>query len=60
MQRCVRSYAECCLDDVTASHAAANDMLVHFGHCCFSSEGKTIEGVSSNGSCSKSVLYVDD
>ena len=53
-----RSYAECCLDDVTASHAVANDMIVHFGHSCFSTEGNTIEGVSTEGNCSKNVIYV--
>jgi len=36
-----RSYAECCIDDVTASHAAANDCIVHFGHSCFSSQNQT-------------------
>ena len=38
------SYGECCIDDVTASHAKANDMIVHFGHSCFSTKsfGKPI------------------
>ena len=32
------SYGECCIDDVTASHAEANDLIIHFGHCCLSTE----------------------
>ena len=55
-----RSYAECCLDDVTASHAVANDMIVHFGHSCFSTEGNSIEGVNTEGNCSKHVVYIID
>jgi hypothetical protein len=33
-------------------------MIVHFGHSCFSTEGNTIEGVNTEGNCSKHVLYV--
>ena len=31
------SYSECCVDDVNASHADANDVIVKFGRSCFSS-----------------------
>lgn len=31
-----RSYSECCIDDVNASHAKSNDTIVKFGHSCFS------------------------
>lgn len=34
----IRAYGECCVDDVTASHASANDMIVHFGHSCLSTD----------------------
>jgi len=44
---CRRSYGECCVDDVTASHAKANDAIVHFGHTCFSVESQ-----------SKQIVYV--
>mmetsp|Transcript_41838 Transcript_41838/g.40191 ORF Transcript_41838/g.40191 Transcript_41838/m.40191 type:complete len:149 (+) Transcript_41838:7-453(+) len=30
------SYGECCIDEVNASHAATNDLIVHFGNTCFS------------------------
>ena len=45
-----RSYGECCIDDVTASHAKANDLIVHFGHSCFSTE--------TSGSDTKQIVYV--
>ena len=32
------AYGECCIDDVTASHASANDLIVHFGHSCLSTD----------------------
>ena len=35
---------------MTASHAKANDMIVHFGHCCLSTEGSVNQG--------KNILYV--
>ena len=31
------SYSECCIDDVNASHADVNDVIVKFGRSCFSS-----------------------
>lgn len=30
------SYSECCIDDVNASHAKSNDLIIKFGHSCFS------------------------
>jgi len=33
-----RSYAECCIDDVTASHAQRNDLIVKFGHSCLTTK----------------------
>ena len=47
----ISSYGECCIDDVTASHAKANDAIVHFGHCCLSTETET-PGVQ------KKIIYV--
>ena len=44
------SYGECCVDDVTASHAANNDCIVHFGHSCLSSDNQQQNG--------KKIFYV--
>mmetsp|Transcript_24176 Transcript_24176/g.29983 ORF Transcript_24176/g.29983 Transcript_24176/m.29983 type:complete len:85 (-) Transcript_24176:112-366(-) len=44
------SYGECCIDDVTASHAKANDAIVHFGHSCFSTEAQESD--------TKQIVYV--
>ena len=38
---------------MTASHAKANDMIVHFGHCCLSTE--TCIGPDN---VKKNILYV--
>ena len=40
------SYSECCIDDVNASHAKANDMIIKFGDSCLStaSDSKQSEG----------------
>ena len=46
------SYGECCIDDVTASHAANNDCIVHFGHTCLSSDNR------SQTNTTKQVFYV--
>lgn len=35
-----RSYGECCVDDVNASHLTTNDLIVHFGRCCLSTSSK--------------------
>jgi hypothetical protein len=35
-------------------------MIVHFGHSCFSTEGNSIEGVNTEGNCSKQVVYIVD
>ena len=35
------SYSECCIDDVNASHARANDAIVKFGQACLSTESKS-------------------
>jgi diphthamide biosynthesis enzyme Dph1/Dph2-like protein len=35
------SYSECCIDDVNASHAKANDAIVKFGRACLSTESKS-------------------
>ena len=44
------SYGECCIDDVTASHAANNDCIVHFGHTCLSSDNRN--------NATKQIFYV--
>lgn len=35
------SYSECCVDDVNASHANANDLIVKFGPTCLSTSSKS-------------------
>jgi diphthamide biosynthesis enzyme Dph1/Dph2-like protein len=52
------SYGECCIDDVTASHASANDMIVHFGHTCFSTKGNIIAAHAGSEKNVKQLLYV--
>ena len=43
----VRSYSECCIDDVTASHAKRNDLIVKFGHSCFTTQESSLNSVST-------------
>ena len=38
---------------MTASHAKANDCIVHFGHCCLSTEQK-----EASSSDDKTIIYV--
>lgn len=45
------SYSECCIDDVTASHAKANDAIVHFGACCLSTDNEAMD-------TTKTIIYV--
>ena len=35
------SYAECCVDDVNASHANDNNLIVKFGPACLSTASKS-------------------
>ncbi|XP_075259876.1 2-(3-amino-3-carboxypropyl)histidine synthase subunit 2-like [Convolutriloba macropyga] len=30
------NYSECCIDEITAAHVVACDLIVHYGHCCYS------------------------
>ena len=54
-----RSYSECCIDDVTASHATRNDMIVKFGHACFTTKETQIKAISkADETYTKQVLYV--
>ena len=46
------SYAECCVDDVNASHAKSNDMIIKFGRHCLSTASK------SKQCGNKQILYV--
>ena len=45
-----RSFGECCVDDVNASHLTSNDMIVHFGPCCLSTSSVRLDG--------KEIVYV--
>ena len=36
------SYAECCVDDVNASHLNSNDLIIHFGRFCLSTSSHTV------------------
>jgi diphthamide biosynthesis enzyme Dph1/Dph2-like protein len=45
-----RSFGECCVDDVNASHLNANDLIVHFGPCCLSTSSLRLDG--------KEIIYV--
>lgn len=46
------SFGECCVDDVNASHSAANDMIIHFGKCCFSTSSHSVAKPE------KEILYI--
>lgn len=37
------SYSECCIDDVNASHAKANDMIIKFGKHCLSTCSRSVQ-----------------
>lgn len=54
-----RSYAECCIDDVTASHAKRNDVIVKFGHSCFTTKQSHLSAVSTGSETyQKLIIYV--
>ena len=38
------------MDDVNASHLTVNDLIVHFGPCCFSTSSHRLDG--------KEIVYV--
>ena len=38
------SYSECCVDDVNASHAKNNDMIIKFGDSCLSTASLSRQG----------------
>lgn len=40
-----RTYSDCCVDDVNASHLTANDMIIHFGRCCLSTASDAMNQV---------------
>lgn len=54
-----RSYAECCVDDVTASHAKRNDAIVKFGHSCFTMKQSHLSAFSTGSETyQKLIVYV--